>query len=78
MVAIGVMLVMMVAIPVSAVILPVAMFAEGMVIVPVSARIPLIAIAIFVVVAFMVATRKDNCRTSELNSHGYLGLRFRR
>ena len=78
MVTIWVMLVMMVSVPVGAVVLPVAVSSECMVIVSVSATVSLIAIPIFVVVAFMVATLKRDHRRSDLDSDVYLGLCFRR
>lgn len=78
MVAIWVILVMMVSIPVGAVMLPVSVFTECAVIVSVSAIVSLIAVTIFVVVAFMVATLIHNYRRSELDSDVYLGHRGRR
>jgi len=78
MVAIRVMLVMMVSVPVGAVMFPVAVPTECVVIVSVSARISLIAITILVVVAFMVATLIHHYRRSDLDSDRYLGLCFRR
>jgi uncharacterized membrane protein len=69
MVAIWVMLVMVVSVPVGAVMFPVTMSAVCVVIMPVSALVSLITITVFVVVAFMVATREHNCRRSDLDTH---------
>jgi len=68
MVAIWVMLVMVVSVLMGAVMLPVPMFTESVVIVSVSASISLIAIAILVVVALMVAACEHNCRRSDLDA----------
>jgi len=78
MIAIWVIPVIMVAIPVSAVILPVLVSTVSAVIVPVSTGVSLIAVSILVVVAVMVATCKHYRRPSKLDSDGYLGLRLRR
>jgi hypothetical protein len=56
MVAVWVVLIVVVSVPMGAVMLPVTVSTECVVIVPVSALVSLIAIAIFIVVAFMVAT----------------------
>ena len=78
MIAIWVMFVMMVSVAMGAVMFPVVVFTECVVIVSVSARVSLIAIAIFVVIAIMVATLERDYRPAELNSDGYLRLSLRR
>jgi len=78
MIAIWMMLIMMVPVPMSAVVFPVAVFAERVVVMSVSARVSLVAITIFVVVAFMVATLIYHYRLSDLNSNVYLRLGYRR
>jgi len=78
MIAIWMMLIMMVPVPMSAVVFPVAVFAERVVVMSVSARVSLVAITIFVVVAFMVATLIHNRWSAQLDSDGYLCLGFRR
>ena len=80
MVAIRVILVMMVSVPVGVVIIPVVVVVPTVcaVIVSVSAIVSLVAKAIFVVVAFMVATLIHNCWRSDLDSEGNLCVSFRR
>jgi hypothetical protein len=77
MVAVRMMLVMMVTIPVSPIMFPVGVSAECVIIMSVSALVSLIAITIFVVVAFMIATLIDNYGRSDLDPDVYFCLSLR-